>query len=80
MAAAALVLRALRSFGIQAHGHLSWLHFLSVVTLVNIPTAICCTRRGSIAARRLAMLSHAGGLVVAGPFAPGRYVYGVFFG
>jgi uncharacterized membrane protein len=83
IAAATLVLSALCSFAIQARGHLSWLHILSVVTLVNIPYAIWCVRRGRIAAHRLAMLSNAGGLVVAGlfaTFAPGRYLYGVLLG
>ncbi len=82
-AAAALVLCALSSFGIQARGHLSALHILSVVTLVNIPYAIWAVRRGRIAAHKRAMLINAGGLLVAGlfaTFAPGRTLYGVFFG
>jgi uncharacterized membrane protein len=83
LAAAALVLSAISSFGIQARGHLSWLHILSVVTLVNIPYAIRAVRQGRIAAHKRAMLINAGGLVVAGlfaTFAPGRYLYGVLFG
>lgn len=83
IAAAALVLGALSSFGIQARGHLSWLHILSVVTLVNIPYAIWAVRRGHIAGHKRAMLINAGGLFVAGlfaTFAPGRFLYGVLFG
>ncbi|WPB84437.1 DUF2306 domain-containing protein [Sediminicoccus rosea] len=83
LAAAALALSALSSFGIQARGHLSWLHVLSVVTLVNLAWAVWAIRRGRVAVHRRAMLAGAGGLFVAGlfaTFAPGRYLYGVFFG
>jgi uncharacterized membrane protein len=83
IAAAALILSALSSFGIQARGHLSWLHILSVVTLVNIPYAIWAVRRGRIAGHKQAMLINAGGLFVAGLFAtlaPGRFLYGLLFG
>jgi uncharacterized membrane protein len=83
VAAAALVLSALTSFGIQAQGHLSWLHILSVVTLVNVAWAVWAIRQGRIAAHQRAMLAGAGGLFVAGlfaTFAPGRYLYGVLFG
>lgn len=81
--AAALVLSALSSFGIQARGHLSALHILSVVTLVNIPYAVWMIRLGRVAAHKRAMLINAGGLVVAGlfaTFAPGRYLYIALFG
>ncbi|UPY37280.1 DUF2306 domain-containing protein [Sediminicoccus sp. KRV36] len=83
LAAAALMLSALSSFGIQARGHLSWLHILSVVTLVNIPFAIWAVRHGRVATHKRAMLINAGGLFVAGLFAslaPGRYLYGVLLG
>jgi uncharacterized membrane protein len=83
IAVAALLLSALSSFGIQARGHLSWLHLLSVTTLVNIPFAIWAARHGRVATHKRAMLMNAGGLFVAGlfaTFAPGRYLYGVIFG
>lgn len=83
LAAAALALSALSSFGIQARGHFSWPHVLSVVTLVNLAWAVWAIRRGRVAAHRSAMLAGAGGLFIAGlfaSFAPGRYLYGVFFG
>jgi len=83
IAAAALILSALSSFGIQARGHLSGLHILALVTLVNIPIAIWMVRRGRVAAHKRGMLINAGGLVVAGlfaTFAPGRTLYGVLFG
>lgn len=83
LAAGALVLSALSSFGIQARGHLSWLHILSVVTLVNVAWAVWAIRQGRVAQHRRAMMAGAGGLFVAGlfaTFAPGRYLYGVLFG
>lgn len=83
LAAAALALSALSSFGIQARGHFSWLHILSLVTLANLAWAVWAVRHGQVAAHRRAMMGAAGGLFVAGlfaTFAPGRYLYGVFFG
>ena len=83
IAATALVLSALSSFGIQARGQLSALHILSVVTMVNIPIAVWMVRRGRVAAHKRGMLINAGGLVLAGlfaTFAPGRTLYGVLFG
>jgi uncharacterized membrane protein len=83
LAAGALVLSALFSFGIQARGHFSWLHILSVVTLVNMAWAVWAIRQGRVAAHKRAMMAGAGGLFVAGifaTFAPGRYLYGVLFG
>ncbi|WP_431305039.1 hypothetical protein [Sediminicoccus sp. BL-A-41-H5] len=83
VAAGALVLSALSSFGIQARGHLSWLHILSVVTLVNVAWAVWAIRHGRVASHRRAMMGGAGALFIAGlfaTFAPGRYLYGVFFG
>ncbi len=83
LAVGALALSALTSFGIQARGHLSWLHILSVVTLVNVAWGIWAIRHGRVVAHKRAMLSGAGGLFVAGlfaTFAPGRSLYGVLFG
>ena len=82
-AAAFLLIAAISSFWIQARGHLSPIHILSVVTLVNVPLAIWAVRRGRVAAHKRAMLANAGGLVVAGlfaVFAPGRYLHAVLFG
>ena len=83
LAAAALLLSALSSFAIQSRGHLSALHILSAVTLVNIPYAIWMARTGRIAQHRRAMLINAGGLFTAGlaaTFAPGRYLHALVFG
>lgn len=82
-AAAALLLSAISSFAIQSRGHLSWLHILSVVVLLNVPYAIWMARIGRIGAHRRAMLASAGGLFVAGlaaTFAPGRTLHTLFFG
>jgi uncharacterized membrane protein len=83
VAVAGLMVAALSSFGITARGHFSWIHILSVTTAVNLPFAVWAARAGRIATHKRAMLANAGGLVVAGlfaVFAPGRYLYGVFFG
>ncbi|WP_198372238.1 DUF2306 domain-containing protein [Roseomonas rosulenta] len=83
VAAAAMLLSAASAFGIQSRGHLSMLHVLSVVTLLNIPYAVWMVRRGRIASHRRAMLSNAGALVVAGLFAtlmPGRTLHALLFG
>ena len=83
LAAAAMLLSAASAFGIQARGHLSMLHILSVVTLLNIPYAVWMVRIGRVASHRRAMLSNAGALVVAGLFAtlmPGRSLHAVLFG
>ncbi|TCH98842.1 hypothetical protein EJV46_09770 [Roseococcus sp. SYP-B2431] len=82
-AAAALLLSALSSFAIQSRGHLSALHILSAITLVNIPYAVWMARTGRIPAHRRAMLINAGGLFTAGlaaTFAPGRYLHTLLFG
>jgi uncharacterized membrane protein len=83
VAAGALVLSALTSFGIQARGHFSWLHILSVVTLVNVAYAVWAIRQGRVATHKRAMMGAGGSLFIAGLFAtlaPGRYLYGVLFG
>ena len=83
IAAAALVLSAVSSFWMQARGHLPAQRILSVLTRVNLPTAIWLVRRGRVAAHQRAMQIHAGGLVIAGlfaNFAPGRFLYVAMFG
>ena len=71
LAAAALALSALSSFGIQARGHLSWLHVLSVVTLVNLAWAVWAIRRGRVAVHRRAMLAGATPQTAPGVAGPG---------
>jgi uncharacterized membrane protein len=81
--AAGLVAAALSSFGITSNGGFSWIHLLSVITLVNVPLAILAARSGRIVAHRRAMLINAGSLVIAGFFAvivPGRLLHTTLFG
>nr|WP_314076293.1 DUF2306 domain-containing protein [uncultured Roseococcus sp.] len=83
LAASALVLTAVTSFGLPAFGHFSALHILSTVTLLSVPYAVWLVRQGKVAAHRRIMLMNAGGLLVAGIFAallPGRALHGVLFG
>lgn len=80
---ACLVVTAVSSFWITARGHFSWIHILSITTLVNLPFTIWAARAGRIRAHKRGMLANAGGLVVAGgfaAFAPGRYLHGLLFG
>ncbi len=74
---------ALASFWLPAFGRLGPIHLLSAVVLVSVPRAVLLARAGKIRAHRRAMLSAAGGLVVAGlfaVFAPGRFLHGLLFG
>ena len=83
LAAVALLVSAVSSFGVQARGHLSALHVLSVVVLLNVPYGIWAIRTGRIAAHKRAMLGSASGLVIAGlfaVFAPGPVLHGWLFG
>ena len=60
----------------------SWIHILSVITLVNIPFAIWRRRVGDIRGHAIAMISNYFGLIVAAGFtlSPGRILHTVFFG
>ena len=59
----------------------SWIHLLSVWTLVSLACAIYFVRRGNIRAHRSFMIGTFVGLAVAGLFAlaPGRALYRLFF-
>ncbi|WP_424810777.1 hypothetical protein [Roseococcus sp. YIM B11640] len=83
IAGLALVGTALASFGVRSHGHFTYLHLLSVATLLTVPYAVWMVRQGHVARHRRIMLINAGGLFVAGlaaTMAPGRYLHGIFFG
>ncbi|MEH3148355.1 MAG: DUF2306 domain-containing protein [Methylobacterium frigidaeris] len=77
---------ALSSFGISGLrqvGPFSWIHALSVATLVALALAVRYARQGRIAAHRQAMVSlFVGALVVTGLFTllPGRLMGHVVFG
>lgn len=82
-AAAGMVAAALTSFWIPRFGAVSWIHALSVVTLVNVPLAVRAARAGRVREHRRRMVVNAASLVVAGVFAaavPGRVLHGWLFG
>lgn len=60
---------AISSFWIRFHGGFSWIHGLSVTTLVMLALAIGFARAGRIEAHRRTMRGlFAGGLLIAGAF------------
>jgi uncharacterized membrane protein len=64
-------------------GRFSWIHLLSVFTLVMLPVAIWAARTGRISTHERVMKGlFLGGLVIAGAFAfiPGRTMWQVVFG
>jgi uncharacterized membrane protein len=65
---------ALLSFGIQTRGHFSWIHLLSVITLIGVPAALAAAARGNIQVHRRGMRAAYFGLLIAGMFTllPGR--------
>ena len=69
MAATALV-----SFGIRSNGSFSWIHLLSIWTLIALAASIYAILRGNVRAHRKGMTSAYAGLVIAGVFTllPGR--------
>ena len=77
---------ALTSFGIRevaGPGTLSWIHLLSILTLVMLPVAIVAVRRGRVSAHKWTMVwLFLGGLVIAGAFTfiPPRVLGRVVFG
>jgi uncharacterized membrane protein len=59
---------ALSSFFIQARGHFSLIHVLSVVVLISVSAAVASARRGNIRLHKICMISTFSGLVIAGAF------------
>ena len=82
--AAAMIATALSSFWITSltPGRYSWIHILSIVTLISIPLAIYHRRAGNIRAHAGSMIGPFAGLVIAGLFtlAPGRVIHAMIFG
>ena len=76
---------ALSSFWIteiRLFGPYSWLHALSIITLVALVQAIWSIWRGDVRGHRIAMVSiYVGGLLIAGGFTllPGRRMYQLLF-
>lgn len=73
----------------QAHvgprflGHFGFIHLFSFLTIWTVPTALIAVRKKDIAGHKRAMiLLYFGAIVIAGAFtfAPGRFLYEVFFG
>lgn len=65
---ALMVITALVSFGIRANGSFSWIHILSVVTLVSLAASIFAAIHGNIRAHRRGMMAVYSSLVIAGVF------------
>ena len=68
---------------IRASGSFSWIHGLSVFTLVMLGVAIWCAATGRIARHRQTMVSlYVGSLIIAGAFAllPERLLGGLLWG
>ena len=63
-----MVFVAVSSFWIQARGHLSWIHGLSVWILFCMPMALVSIRRGNVRAHRIWMTGSYAGLMIAGLF------------
>ena len=64
-------------------GPFSWIHLLTLVTLVTLPLAVLAARRHQTSRHATMMISlFAGALVVAGgfTFVPGRIMHDVAFG
>jgi uncharacterized membrane protein len=78
---ALMLATALSSFGITRGGAFSWIHLLSVWTLVSLASAVYFIRRGNVQAHRGFMVGTYLGLLGAGAgaLAPGRLLYGFFF-
>lgn len=69
--------------GLRQFGPFSWIHGLSIFTLVMLPVAVVRARRHNIVAHKNTMIGiFLGALVVAGLFTllPGRIMHGVVFG
>ena len=71
---ALMLIAALLSFGIRTSGHFSWIHLLSVATLLGLGASLYAAVRGRISQHRRGMIASYIGLVVAGAFTllPGR--------
>jgi uncharacterized membrane protein len=82
--ALAMMLAAATSFWITGlrPGQFSWIHILSVVTLIAIPLAIYAIRRGDRRSHAIVMSCNVLGLLIAGAFTllPPRIMHAVVFG
>ena len=76
-----MVAAAVSSFWIKGTGSFSWIHLLSVWTLVSLAFAVYFVRRGNVRAHRGFMVGTFLGLAGAGlgALAPGRALHAFFF-
>lgn len=63
-----MLIAVLSSFGIKTHGHYSWIHLLSVITIAGLAGSIYAVAKGNIHAHQRSMRSLYISLVVAGTF------------
>ena len=78
-----MLLTALSSFGLRGMtGGFSWIHLLSILTLVSVPRSVVMAMRGNIRAHMRGMRIVYAALVAAGAFAflPGRLLGAWLFG
>lgn len=79
---AAMSVAAASSFWITGvvEGRYSWIHILSIVTLISMGLALYFRRKGAIRAHAINMIFPFIGLIIAGAFtlAPGRIMHQVF--
>lgn len=74
---------ALSSFFILSNGQFSWIHILSVVTIVSVGLGVWAIKHGRVRMHYGCMGGAFIGAIIAGVFAaiiPGRVVYNFLFG
>lgn len=79
----AMAMTAISSFWIVGRsGQYSWIHLLSIYTLVSLLIAVMARRRGNIQTHKWTMIGIVVGLLAAGAFTllPGRIMGRVVFG
>lgn len=70
------------SFSIYTSSGYSWIHILSVISMVSVTMGVVQRRRGDIRSHKLFMIGAASGLIGAGLFTimPGRIMHAVLVG
>lgn len=78
----AMLLAAATSYWLRGGGAFSWIHALSVWTVISVIVGVVALRRGRLRAHRGWMIGAYVGLVVAAVFAlaPNRFLGGALFG
>jgi uncharacterized membrane protein len=81
----AMAITAVTSFWIQELRHgagFSWIHILSIVTLIGLARAIYAIRHGNVRSHQRAMIGAFAGVLIAGAFTllPNRIIGGWIFG